>query len=325
MGLYDQLFKEMFQDKDMIIEFINLFLPSLKKFNITPDKITIEKTKFTDLNYGDKESDILFKINYDNNDLYLFLLLEHQSSIDYLMQFRILEYMVRIWRNYINRHKSKNKGFKLPPIIPVVFYNGKRKWTAEIWYMEKIQNWQLFDIYTPRFKYELIDLSQIDRKRLIDIKNALGLLLSIDKTDKKNIKEAFQEIEKAFRGLPKNEKKKFTEYLNKFLMVLSQKNRIENIEINIESGEEEFRMFENFVKAIDESLKESFEKGIEKGKFEGEKTIAKSLLFKKFGDNIVPYLNNLDYLDIKTIEDLTNNIFDITLNEVIKILKSTKS
>ncbi|KLO23358.1 hypothetical protein X275_03250 [Marinitoga sp. 1197] len=96
-------------------------------------------------------------------------------------------------------------------------------------------------------------------------------------------------------------------------------------------------MFENFVKAIDESLKESFEKGIEKGfekgiekgiekgKFEGEKTIAKSLLFKKFGDNIVPYLNNLDYLDIKTIEDLTNNIFDITLDEVIKILKSTKS
>ncbi|KLO22997.1 MULTISPECIES: hypothetical protein [unclassified Marinitoga] len=76
-------------------------------------------------------------------------------------------------------------------------------------------------------------------------------------------------------------------------------------------------MFLHFEKGI--------EKGIEKGNFEGEKTIAKSLLFKKFGDNIVPYLNNLDYLDIKTIEDLTNNIFDITLEEAINLLKNSSN
>ncbi|SHF27752.1 hypothetical protein SAMN02745164_02152 [Marinitoga hydrogenitolerans DSM 16785] len=86
-------------------------------------------------------------------------------------------------------------------------------------------------------------------------------------------------------------------------------------------------MFENFVKAIDESLKESFEKGIEKGIFKGEKymaiNIARNLLFKRFGNKITPYLNNLDNLDIKTIEDLTNNIFDITLEDAIKILKNS--
>ncbi|GAB6190249.1 hypothetical protein JCM30566_19930 [Marinitoga arctica] len=48
--------------------------------------------------------------------------------------------------------------------------------------------------------------------------------------------------------------------------------------------------------------------------------IARNLLFKKFGNKIIPYLNNLDNLDIKKIEDLTNNIFDITLKMILKSL-----
>ncbi|WP_240739270.1 Rpn family recombination-promoting nuclease/putative transposase [Marinitoga lauensis] len=339
MGLYDQLFKEIFQDKEMLVEFIRMFLPVFKQYKITPEQITIEKTQFTDLKYGDKESDLLFKINYLNNDAYVFLLLEHQSSVDYLMQFRILEYMVRIWRNYINKHKdlSKRKNFKLPPIIPVVFYNGNRKWTAEIWYMEKINNWQTFMDYTPKFKYEIIDLTQIKREKLIGIKNALGLLLSIDRTDKKGIKEAFKEIEKAFKELPEKEKKKFTEYLNNFLKVLSRKNGIEMIEIDIESGEEESHMFENFVKAIDESLKESYEKGvaigiekgIEKGIEEGKKEaaikLAKTLLFKKFGDKIKSYLPNIENLDLKDLDYISGNIFDLTFDETVKIIKKSSN
>ncbi|WP_129409786.1 Rpn family recombination-promoting nuclease/putative transposase [Marinitoga lauensis] len=322
MGIYDQLFKELFQDKEMIVEFINMFLPILNKYNITSDKITIEKTKFTDLKYGDKESDLLYKINYDGNEVYVYLLLEHQSTVDYLMQFRILEYMVRIWRNYINDKKeSKTKRFKLPPIIPVVLYNGSRRWTAEVWYMEKVENWQLFDQYIPRFKYEVVDLSQIDRKQLIGLKNALGLLLSIDRTNKNEISEAFNEISKALNNLSEHEKTKFGEYAKAFLKVLSQKNKIEYLDLEIEEIEEVNNMFERAVKAVSEKLKETYDEG----KIEGMRFTARNLLLKKFGKDVAKYINNLDYLAPEKIEEITNNIFDITLEETIDILKNISS
>ena len=62
-----------------------------------------------------------------------YVLLELQSTVDHLMPFRLLLYMVEIWRDIYNNTPAgerERKGFRLPAIVPAVLYNGRRSWTA---------------------------------------------------------------------------------------------------------------------------------------------------------------------------------------------------
>jgi len=45
-------------------------------------------------------SDTIKKIKLKDNSYCVLCLLEHQSSVKYLMSFRILEYMILIWKDY---------------------------------------------------------------------------------------------------------------------------------------------------------------------------------------------------------------------------------
>jgi len=53
-------------------------------------------------------NDLLFCTRLDGRRAYVYLLIEHQSSSDRLMAFRMLEYMVAIWRQHlIDNEKAK--------------------------------------------------------------------------------------------------------------------------------------------------------------------------------------------------------------------------
>lgn len=51
------------------------------------------------------------------------------------MPMRLLFYMTEVWRDILkntDKNQRKRKAFKLPAIIPIVLYNGKNKWTANM-------------------------------------------------------------------------------------------------------------------------------------------------------------------------------------------------
>jgi predicted transposase/invertase (TIGR01784 family) len=55
------------------------------------------------------------------SEAYIYLLLEHQSSPDPLMAFRLLEYTVQAIEQHIRKHRTT----KIPLIYPLVVYHGK--------------------------------------------------------------------------------------------------------------------------------------------------------------------------------------------------------
>jgi hypothetical protein len=62
---------------------------------------------------------------------------------------------------YINQKEeekpniSLSKTFKLPPIYPIVFYNGVNKWTATLEFKEKVKSIKEFEKHIPNFQYIL--------------------------------------------------------------------------------------------------------------------------------------------------------------------------
>ena len=180
----DNIFKKIFEDKELFLMFLKDFVKRDWVKNIQIEDLQIMPSKFIGLREGTRESDIVYKISHKDLKMYIFILLEHQGKVNFLMPFRVLEYMTRIWRSCIKdagKKKSSTKEFLLPPIVPIVFYDGKDNWTAETEFQKKIKEVEIFKKNIPKFEYELISLNKISIEKLEQLENAMSLILIIDK------------------------------------------------------------------------------------------------------------------------------------------------
>jgi hypothetical protein len=78
------------------------------------------------------EVDMVWRIpRREGGDTYLMLLLEFQSTSDRWMALRVLVYASLLWQHLLNEKRLPPDG-RLPPILPVVLYNGDRRWAAPL-------------------------------------------------------------------------------------------------------------------------------------------------------------------------------------------------
>lgn len=129
---HDSFFKKALENPLVAQDFFAAHLPEKIKRLLDLNTLTIQKESFIEESLQKSFSDVLFTTKYQDKPAYLYLLAEHQSSSDHFMAFRLLKYMVNIWQ----RHLDQNKDTKtLPLIYPLVFYNGKEKYTAptDLW------------------------------------------------------------------------------------------------------------------------------------------------------------------------------------------------
>lgn len=106
--------------------------------------------------------------------------IEHQSSVDYLMPFRLLTYMVQFWRyltEKAGKKKARLKEYTLPPVLPIVFYQGERRWTAPTRFTEKVENARDFAGLIPEFEYLLISLRDKTSEEILAMKDGLAALI----------------------------------------------------------------------------------------------------------------------------------------------------
>ena len=115
---HDKMFKEILSDKKETVEFINSFL----HLNLIEDDIEKYEKEFRTSEFNNIEADIVYKIKNKN----AFILIEHQSSVDIKMPYRILRYKCAIIESAIDKKRFKEQGYKIPTVIPIVLYTGKR-------------------------------------------------------------------------------------------------------------------------------------------------------------------------------------------------------
>ncbi len=313
MGTYDSAFKKVFSDKRIFSEFIEAFVPALRDLNINEKNLVLENTSFTDPSLSNRESDLLYKIKYKNNDIFLYVLVEHQSTIDQLMPFRLLVYMTRIWERYIKDEKKDkkhgDKKFRLPLIIPIVFYDGEDSWSVPLNFKDKIisfdnipgiseTNIKNIYRYIPKFEYELIELAKIKSDDLLRLQNALGLLLTFDSSTSEDLTYVLRKIRQAFELLPKREKELLELYMKTLLIVFNKRNDIKidmNEIIEKNGGENMFTIFEAKLKRIKE---EGIKEGIKKDKIE----TVKKMLKMRINKEIISKVTELSMEEIEKIE-----------------------
>jgi len=123
---HDKLVSKLLEDKSIAIELFKNHLPAqyLEKLSLHTLKPSSETAVSRD--WKKYHNDIVFQCKTkDNNQAYLYLLIEHQSTPDPFMPIRLLRYKLNILGKYMDSSKRPKK---LPNVIGLVIYHGKREY-----------------------------------------------------------------------------------------------------------------------------------------------------------------------------------------------------
>ncbi|MCR5789294.1 MAG: Rpn family recombination-promoting nuclease/putative transposase [Lachnospiraceae bacterium] len=119
-------------------------------------------------------------------------LIKHKSSVDYNVSMQLLRYMVFIWEDYekdqekLHEGISKTVEFKYPPILPIVYYEGRSEWNASKEFKNRIFLNDVFSEFVPDYRYKLIRLRDYTNRELIDRKDEISFVMLLDRLRNSN-------------------------------------------------------------------------------------------------------------------------------------------
>jgi predicted transposase/invertase (TIGR01784 family) len=166
-SIHDALFKGTFSQVEHAAGELQAVLPAGLSARIDFATLTLCSGTFVDEALRQRHTDLLFSAEVVGKKALLYVLFEHQSTVDPLMLFRLLVYMVRIWEAHL---QSDPQATRLPAIIPVVLHHSRSGWTARVAFEEllDVDATVLAEIapYVPSFRCVLDDLSEASDESL---------------------------------------------------------------------------------------------------------------------------------------------------------------
>lgn len=120
---HDATFRQFLTQPEIARDFMELHLPAELRAVCDLSTLKLESGSFVEDDLRQYFSDVLYSLKTaQGDDGYVHVLIGHQSSPDKHMAFRLLRYAVAAMQRHLEAgHK------KLPLVIPVLFYTGKRR------------------------------------------------------------------------------------------------------------------------------------------------------------------------------------------------------
>ena len=119
---HDSFFKRVFRDIDNTRDFLRSYLPKELAKKIDFNSMSISGTEKDDNKYKVSHLDMSVECKLDGIDSKIYIIFEHKSYQDSMTLMQIMRYCMLIWEDELKANKKE-----LTPIIPFIFYHGKRE------------------------------------------------------------------------------------------------------------------------------------------------------------------------------------------------------
>ena len=282
--MHDKLFRDLLSDKKELAIFLNEYLG----LDISENELEKYNSSFITKNYENSEADIVYKLK----DKKVFILIEHQSSADKSMPFRLLNYNLEIIKDTNNGDFYKTDSYIYAKVIPIVVYTGGTKWNVSKKFSTQQEHYGKNNYL--ELKYNLIDINNYDKEKLLSGKTMIEKAMLIEKS--KNKKELVKTIEDIIGVIDYNDEVQVDKIKRMIKYALVQKlgekktvDFIKQIKSKTKTRKEDVNMIlwdrleaedrELKKKAVKEGLKEGMEQGIK------ETIIATIQRMLQFGEN----------------------------------------
>lgn len=127
---HDAFFRYVFSKPRHARGLLGQLLPASLSPRLLWSTLRLEPGSYIDPRLAATASDVLLSIRLRGSPtrVLLYLLFDHQSTVDSLMPLRMLGYAHRAWCDYLERHDAI--AGHIPLLVPLLFYQGERPWTA---------------------------------------------------------------------------------------------------------------------------------------------------------------------------------------------------
>lgn len=164
---HDSLFKRAFSDAQSGGGLLRALLPAALADRVDWSSLKLRSGTFKDRDLAGLESDLIFSADIHGREALFYFLVEHQSSVDSTMAWRVWRYLTRIWEWYVDGSRSTPR---LPLVIPVVVYHGSDRWTparsiADLIDIDEAAAAEVPEL-VPNLRYLLDDLTELDAEAL---------------------------------------------------------------------------------------------------------------------------------------------------------------
>lgn len=193
--IHDKAYRYLFSNPLIVRELLESFVEmDWVKYIDFSSAQPIDKS-YVNGEYEEYEADIIYKPQFKNSEIYLYLLIEFQSTVDRFMAFRMLNYVMELHRELYYKQGKK----RLPIVFPLLIYNGDKKWNAAIELQQVIDiPEELIQIkqYIPQFQYYPIVENELSRGELENMMNIVATIFLFESSDREKFLRTIDRIEK---------------------------------------------------------------------------------------------------------------------------------
>ena len=294
---HDTGYRLLFSDPLMVRDLLQGFVddPWLQKLDFS----TLEAVKghYVTEDFRDRAEDVVWRVKAEGEQwVYLYLLIEFQSSVDRFMALRLMVYVGLLYQDLI-RQKQLGPGDLLPPVLPVVLYNGEPRWRAPTELSALLPRLPGFLArLQPQMRYFLIDEGAYPEQTLAKLPtNFAAVLFRLEQPQAPEAVQAIvSEIERETRS---DEYKPLRRLIALWLRAALKRNpkypillpELDDLqELNIMLSQRIEQWAEAYIatgkqQGLEQGLEKGLEKGLEQGLLQGEARLLARLLTRRFG------------------------------------------
>ena len=163
---HDALFKAILALQEEAAGLLARALPPEVAEPLDLSSVQIQPGSFVGADLRRRHTDVLLSVNLKDpvadapHFALVYILFEHQSSVDRWMAWRLYEYCGHALAAWLKKNPGASQ---LPVIVPVVLYHGRRRWTAPTTLEGLVAHppaSRTLPALGPDLRYHLLDLSQ---------------------------------------------------------------------------------------------------------------------------------------------------------------------
>ena len=160
MADHDHSYKQLFSHATLVRDLLQGFVQEAWIDDL--DLATLEKTQssYVSDDLREREDDAIWRVRCREEWIYVYILIEFQSTVDRFMAVRLMTYIGLLYQDLIRTGQLLENG-KLPPVFPLVLYNGKQPWSSATSLQDLIREVPGgLSRYRPTLTYLLLDESR---------------------------------------------------------------------------------------------------------------------------------------------------------------------
>ena len=192
MKIHDSGYGTLFRNRTIFRQLVETFVKEPWVAELDFAQAETVETTFIDEDYRQTESDLIYRLKLRDKEVYFYILMEFQSTVDYWMVLRIAHYVTSLYMSLVKERKRARKAekaaggqparkqekqqIKLPAVFPLLLYNGDDKWTAPTDLSVLIEDVPNLGQYGIQCRYWKIAENEIAQERLLEIRNIVSTL-----------------------------------------------------------------------------------------------------------------------------------------------------